>query len=112
MGMISDEAIDGLKNDLQAEIERSCCHAGKNHDWNFCFRVVLLIIGNLIVVCSSVASSMIVNDAKEYWSLASAILGARLRRLRPSPSTSSTLKRGSGFGSTGCRPSRWCVTAF
>lgn len=75
MTVISDGAIDGLKNDLEAEIERSRRNAGKNHDWNVCFRVVLLIIGILIVVCSSVASSMIVTESKEYWSLASAILG-------------------------------------
>ncbi len=75
MTMISGEAIDGLKSDLEAEIERSRRNAGKNHDWNVCFRVVLLIIGILIVVCSSVASSMIVSESKEYWSLASAILG-------------------------------------
>jgi hypothetical protein len=75
MTVISDDAIDGLKTDFGAEIERSWRNAGKNHDWNVCFLVVLLIIGILIVVCSSAALSMIVTDSEEYWSLASAILG-------------------------------------
>ena len=77
MTTISNEAIDSIKSDLDAEINRSWRNAGKNHQWNVSFRVVLLVIGILIVVCSSIASSSIVTEleSKEYWSLASAILG-------------------------------------
>lgn len=76
MGKISDEAIAGIEKDLNAEIDRSWRNAGVNHRWNVCFRVVLLMIGISIVVCSTIASSEdIAGVAQEYWSVASAILG-------------------------------------
>ena len=75
MAEFAEPAKQQLSVDIERDIETSRRLSRYNQQWDIRFRVVGLLLGLAIVVCSGLASTTLVAEPK-YWSIASTIFAS------------------------------------